>query len=58
MDNALNMLENKQLDFIANVLKSEERQERFLFLNIPYRVLTPAMCFKNWEKEYVIHLKN
>jgi polar amino acid transport system substrate-binding protein len=51
-DNALNMLDNKQLDFIANVLKSEERQERFLFSDIPYRVLTPAMVSRIGEKEY------
>ncbi|WP_368029384.1 transporter substrate-binding domain-containing protein [Arcobacter sp. s6] len=51
-DDAMNMLENKQIDFLVNVLKSKERQERFLFSDIPYRVSTPAMVTRIGEKEY------
>jgi polar amino acid transport system substrate-binding protein len=51
-DNAMNMLENKQIDFMVNVLKSKEREERFLFSDMPYRVSTPAMVSRIGEKEY------
>lgn len=51
-DNTMNMLENKQIDFMVNLFKSKEREERFLFSDVPYRVSTPAMVSRIGEKEY------
>lgn len=51
-DNAMDMLENNQLDIMLNVLKSPDRQNRFLFSDIPYRLSTPAMVSRISEKEY------
>lgn len=51
-DSAINMLENKQIDFMVNFLKSKEREEKFLFSNVPYRVSTPAMVSRIGEPEY------
>ncbi|QKE27559.1 BvgS-like domain-containing diguanylate cyclase [Arcobacter acticola] len=49
---AMNMLENNQLDLMVNVLKSKEREDRFLFSDIPYRLSTVAMVSRISEKEY------
>ena len=51
-DSAMNMLENKELDFMVNVLKSKKRDERFLFSNLPYRISTPAMVSRLGEIDY------
>lgn len=51
-DNAMDMLENNQLDIMLNVLKSPDRQNRFLFSDIPYRLSTPAMVSRISDKEY------
>ena len=51
-DDFLNMLENNQLDLMANVLKSKNREERFLFSDIPYLFLTPSMITRIGEKDY------
>ncbi|MDZ7818177.1 MAG: transporter substrate-binding domain-containing protein [Aliarcobacter sp.] len=51
-NNAMNMLENKQLDLMVNVLKSKEREEKFLFSDMPYRVSTPAMVSRIGGKEH------
>ena len=51
-DKAMDMLENNQLDIMLNVLKSPDRQNRFLFSDIPYRLSTPAMVSRISEKEY------
>ena len=51
-DSAINMLENKQIDFMVNFLKSKEREEKFLFSDVPYRVSTPAMVSRIGEPEY------
>ncbi|MFV0561990.1 diguanylate cyclase [Malaciobacter mytili] len=39
----LNMLENNQLDLMINVLKSKQREERFLFSSKAFTDLEPAM---------------
>ncbi len=39
----LNMLENNQLDLIINILKSEQREKRFLFSSKAFIDLEPAM---------------
>ncbi|MBU0923669.1 transporter substrate-binding domain-containing protein [bacterium] len=49
---AMNMLENNQLDIMVNVLKSKERKDRFIFSNIPYRVSSPAMVSRIGDAEY------
>jgi polar amino acid transport system substrate-binding protein len=49
---AMKMLENNQLDLMVNVLKSKEREEKFLFSDIPYRVSIPAMVSRIGEPEY------
>lgn len=51
-DDFLNMLENEQLDLMINVLKSKQREERFLFSNIPYLLLTPSMISRIGERDY------
>jgi polar amino acid transport system substrate-binding protein len=51
-DDFLKMLENNQLDMMLNVLKSKEREERFLFSDIPYLLLTPAMITRVGEKDF------
>jgi polar amino acid transport system substrate-binding protein len=51
-DKAMDMLENNQLDIMLNVLKSPDRQNRFLFSDIPYRLSTSAMVSRISEKEY------
>lgn len=51
-DDFLNMLENNQLDLMLNVLKSKQREERFLFSDIPYLLLSPAMITRIGEKDY------
>jgi polar amino acid transport system substrate-binding protein len=51
-DDFLNMLENNQLDMMLNVLKSKEREERFLFSNISYLLATPAMITRIAERDY------
>lgn len=39
----MNMLENKELDLMINVLKSKKREERFLFSNKPFTTSPLAM---------------
>ncbi len=51
-DDFLNMLENNQLDLMLNVLKSKEREERFLFSDLPYLLLSPAMITRIGERDY------
>lgn len=51
-DDFLNMLENNQLDLMLNVLKSTKREERFLFSDIPYLLLSPAMITRIGERDY------
>jgi polar amino acid transport system substrate-binding protein len=51
-DDFLNMLENNQLDMMLNVLKSKEREERFLFSDISYLLATPAMITRIAERDY------
>ena len=53
---AMNMLENNQLDLMVNVLKSKEREDRFLFSDIPYRLSTVAMVSRISEKEIFLRL--
>jgi polar amino acid transport system substrate-binding protein len=42
-DDFLNQLETGNLDIVMNMLKSKAREERFLFAQIPYIELEPAM---------------
>lgn len=51
-DDFLDMLETNQLDLMLNVLKSKNREDRFLFSDIPYLLLTPAMLTRVGEKDY------
>uniref|UniRef100_UPI0040471E2F transporter substrate-binding domain-containing protein n=1 Tax=Aliarcobacter sp. TaxID=2321116 RepID=UPI0040471E2F len=51
-DDFLDMLETNQIDLMLNVLKSKNREERFLFSDIPYLLLTPAMLTRVGEKDY------
>jgi polar amino acid transport system substrate-binding protein len=51
-DNSMTMLQTEQLDLMVNILKSKGREDRFLFSDIPYLLLTPAMVTRIGEKDY------
>lgn len=50
-DNFLNMLENNELDLMLNVLKSKEREEKFLFTQKPYASSELAMLTRIEHKD-------
>lgn len=50
-DDFLNQLEAGNLDIVMNMLKSKAREERFLFAQIPYIELEPAMINRIEDKD-------
>lgn len=52
LDDFLNMLEAKQIDLMLNILKSKDREEKFLFSDDYYLFLSPAMITRITEKDY------
>ena len=50
-DDFMTMLENNELDLMINVLKSKQREERFLFSNKPFATSPLAMLTKIGHKD-------